>query len=93
MTARIALILTISVCCLSACDKPKANGQTTTTVRDHSPIDLGPATRPASQPTSSQIMIDGRELNFPPARMVLQQAQPTVDAPKPDADGGTGSGS
>src|SRR3954463_11442506 len=79
MTARVCLIIAVSICCQSGCEKPKPAAQTTTTVRQHSAIDVGPATRPATRPTISQILIDGREVSFPPARMVLQQAQPTVD--------------
>jgi len=81
MVIRGLLIFAIAACGLVGCEKPKgqAKGQATTTVREHSSIDLGPATRPTSRPTKSVLMIDGKELEFPAARMVLQQAQPTVD--------------
>jgi hypothetical protein len=66
---------------LGACDRPKpqAKGQGTTTVRPHSVIDTSPTTLPATRPTISKIMIDGREFSFPAARLVLQQSEPTVD--------------
>jgi len=81
MIVRGLIIFAIANVGLVGCDKPKtqAKGQSTTTVREHSVIDVGPSTRPTSRPTKSVLMIDGRELEFPAARMVLQQAQPTVD--------------
>jgi hypothetical protein len=65
----------------SGCDRPKpqAKGESTTTVRPHSVIDPTPATLPASRPTVSKIVIDGKEYSFPAARLVLQQSEPTVD--------------
>ena len=74
-------IMLVLVVIASACDRPKpqTKGETTTTVRPHSVIDPTPATLPATRPTVSKIIIDGREFTFPAARLVLQQAEPTVD--------------
>src|SRR5436853_3207787 len=78
--ARLLIILMLLIP-LSACDRPKgqAKGEGTTTVRPHSVIDTNPSTLPATRPTVSKIFIDGKEFSFPAARLVLQQAEPTVD--------------
>ncbi|HEV8293686.1 MAG TPA: hypothetical protein VGP94_17255 [Tepidisphaeraceae bacterium] len=78
--ARIWIMLVLMIA-LSACDRPKpqAKGESTTTVRPHFVIDTNPSNLPATRPTVSKVMIDGREFTFPPARLVLQQSEPTVD--------------
>src|SRR5258706_3304169 len=80
MVAGTCLIFAMTTACLAGCDKPKSTAkvQTTTTVREHSAIDLGPSTRPTSRPTKSVFLIDGREVSFPAALLFLQQSQPTV---------------
>lgn len=66
---------------LAACDRgdskpPRAI--TTTTVRIETPSTL-PATAPATRPTSSVLVIDGKEYKFPAARLHLVQQQPQVE--------------
>src|SRR5215204_5193130 len=77
MIAPVACVLS----CDLACDRPKpqAKGESTTTVRPHHVIDTNPSTLPATRPTVSKMIIDGREFTFPAARLVLQQSEPTVD--------------
>ena len=74
----ITLVLVMMLC---GCDRPKpsAKGESTTTVRPHYVIDTNPSTLPATRPVVSKIFIDGREFVFPAARLVLQQAEPSVD--------------
>ena len=81
MLRRVASIILLAAALPIGCDRPKPQqkGQSTTTVRPYSVIDTDPATLPATRPTVSKIMIDGREFSFPAARLVLQQSEPTVD--------------
>ncbi|HEV8605778.1 MAG TPA: hypothetical protein VGQ99_10450 [Tepidisphaeraceae bacterium] len=81
MSRRVASITLLAAALLLGCDRPKPQqkAQTTTTVRPFYTIDPNPSTLPATRPIQSTLSIDGRELVFPAARLVLQQSEPTVD--------------
>ncbi len=81
MNVPLVIIIALAMVLGIGCDKPKSQSkvQTTTTVREHSTIDVAPSTQPATRPTNSTLAIDGRVYTFPPARLVLQQSEPTVD--------------
>jgi hypothetical protein len=66
---------------LAGCDKPKSQPQPPVTRTTTRPADIaaeGPATAPASRPTTSKLWVSGQEYVFPRARLVVQQAQPNL---------------
>src|SRR5262249_39754899 len=78
MSGRVFYYLLCGGILLAGCDRPKAQQRlsSTTTVRDTSSIAID---QPTSRPTFSTLWIGGKEYKFPPARLLLQQEQPSVD--------------
>jgi len=81
MSGRLFYLILIGGMLLAACDRPKAQKRllSTTTVREGEGAAAAPMTQPATKPSYSSLWIAGKEYKFPPARLLLQQEQPTVD--------------
>ncbi len=77
LLCRSALALLLGLLALG-CDKPQQANIVTTNPRDTSD-QATPNTLPARGPAESVMLIDGKPMKFPPARLLLQQAEPTVD--------------